>query len=164
MDDKTFLETFGISRADAIASNGELSHAGVKGMKWGVRKAEARAAKDKEIKAARNRLDRGVGDSNLARTGAALKKTNANLVNVEKKARADRKSGAITKDQYKQTLKASKERRQKQANNYSEAFNKKYADIKTAESTLNGSKYPPGKTLMADLIRDLEITTGIREE
>ena len=40
MDDKTFLETFGISRADAIASNGELSHAGVKGMKWGHRKAE----------------------------------------------------------------------------------------------------------------------------
>ena len=40
MDDKTFLETFGISRADAIASNGELSHAGVKGMKWGHRKAD----------------------------------------------------------------------------------------------------------------------------
>lgn len=40
MDDKTFLETFGVSRADAIVSNGELSHAGVKGMKWGHRKAE----------------------------------------------------------------------------------------------------------------------------
>lgn len=117
MDDASFLAHYGVTRAEAqdpdFSPDSELSHAGVKGMKWGVRKAKDKVVSayndhGKNVDAARKKYDDGsaVRDYNKGRREYNKARSSAN--SAIKSAKEQKKSGSLSSTEFKAEVKKAK--------------------------------------------------------